>query len=101
MPLAIRLQPALDRIAAGQSFTIRDLGVLMQCHASPQKVLGISAALNMPKPSVTRAIDHMSSLPEPFLVREPDLDDRRSPWIKLTASGAHFVNELVISYAEA
>ena len=100
MAFALRLDAALNRATLGQHFTIREIAVLVRCLPGSQKVASIARALKAPKPSITRAIDRFASLPDPFLTRTADMDDRRSPWVTLTPAGVQFLRELLVDFTE-
>ncbi|WP_455011042.1 MarR family transcriptional regulator [Pacificispira spongiicola] len=82
----------------------RQMAVLTTVYLSqsPHTVRGLSEALNVAKPAVTRALDRLSELG--LVRRKPDPDDRRSVLIQRTVKGSVFLTEfaeLILKAAEA
>ena len=92
----IKLDEVRARVKARQIFSLQDLLLLLECRDQDRKVGDLSTAIGMPKPAVTRGIKSLESQPQPFLSRREDLDDRRSPWIRITPAGKKFLAKLII-----
>ncbi len=71
----------------------RQMAMLLTVYLTPppHTVRGLSAALNVSKPAVTRAIDRLTELG--MVRRKPDESDRRSVLIQRTVKGSVFLRE--------
>ena len=58
---------------------------------APHTVRGLSEALNISKPAITRALDRLSSLG--MVKRKVDEEDRRSVLVQRTVKGSVFLRE--------
>ena len=86
----------LALVREGKTLTMREAAVLLQTAATALKqrpgvtVRGLALDLNIPKPSVTRAVDGLAGL----LERVPDPADKRSVLVVATAAGRKFADRL-------
>ena len=96
MTTMVRLDEIRARVKARQVFSLQDLLLLVECSKGPVKVGDLTATIGAPKPSITRGIQAMERQGTPFLTREDDQDDRRSPWIKITPAGKRFLAKLLV-----
>ena len=71
----------------------RQMAMLLTVYLTPppHTVRGLSSALNVSKPAVTRAIDRLTELG--MVRRKPDENDRRSVLIQRTVRGSVFLRE--------
>jgi DNA-binding MarR family transcriptional regulator len=71
----------------------RQMAMLLTVYLTPppHTVRGLSSALNVSKPAVTRAIDRLTELG--MVRRKPDENDRRSVLIQRTVKGSVFLRE--------
>ena len=87
----------LALVRDGETMTMREAAVLMQTVATALRqrpgttVRALALDLNIPKPSVTRAVDGLAGL----LERVPDPDDKRSVLVVATAAGRKFADRLL------
>jgi DNA-binding MarR family transcriptional regulator len=101
MMLAVRIDAVRKRVKARQVFTWQDLLVLLECRVERRKVAYLTTEIGVPKPSVSRVISSMEDLPQPLLKRIEDPDDRRSPWVEITAAGKRFLEGLLLELPDA
>ena len=92
---SIKISAIKNRVQVGQDISWRSLLILLECKDGQKKVAGLADALGIPKPSVTRAIDRLEGMIDPFLSRTHDENDRRSPWIGVTPAGKKFLKTLL------
>ncbi|MDG4721478.1 MULTISPECIES: MarR family transcriptional regulator [Thalassospira] len=102
MSIEIKPSQALDlwRIAIVESvrrdspdLSARQMALLLNVYLTqaPHTVRGLSEALNISKPAITRALDRLSSLG--MVKRKVDEEDRRSVLIQRTVKGSVFLRE--------
>lgn len=91
---------AMVRDDHAPDLTLRQFAALMTCATGRERtVRGLTAHLEIPKPSVSRAIDKLEELKLVRRLRDPK--DRRSVLIELTLSGRAMVGVLGISFESA
>ena len=95
MALSISIEALKKRVKAGQDISLRCVLVMIECRGDRQKVANLTTLIGIPKPSITRAIDRLEKIDTPFLRRQPDTEDRRSPWIVMTPEGKRFLNSIL------
>jgi DNA-binding MarR family transcriptional regulator len=85
----------------GPDLSARQLAVLLTCYLSDeaQTVRGLSAALGVSKPAITRALDRLSEFD--LVRRKIDQADRRSVLVQRTVDGLGFIRDLQNILAEA
>ena len=85
----------------GPDLSARQLAVLLTCYVSEeaQTVRGLSAALGVSKPAITRALDWLSEFD--LVRRKIDPADRRSVLVQRTVDGLSFIRDLQSILAEA
>jgi DNA-binding MarR family transcriptional regulator len=85
----------------GRDLTARQLAIVLACYLreGPHTVRGLAAALNVSKPSITRAIDRLVELG--LAVRRPDPWGHRSITVEHTVKGAAFPRDLRSIMAKA
>ena len=78
----------------GDDLSARQLAVFLTCytHDGAQTVRGLAQTLDISKPAVTRALDHLCELD--MLRRKADPADRRSVLVQRTTRGAGYLREL-------
>ncbi len=91
---ALRLwqQVALTEVRADMpDLSMRQAAILLSVYLDPppHTVRGLAARLNVTKPVITRALDHMGGLG--LLTRRRDEADRRNVLVRRTVDGALFV----------
>ena len=102
MSIEIKPSQALDlwRIAIVESvrrdspdLSARQMALLLSVSLTPapHTVRGLSEALNISKPAITRALDRLSSLG--MVKRKVDEEDRRSVLVQRTVKGSVFLRE--------
>ncbi|WP_417827602.1 MarR family transcriptional regulator [Thalassospira sp.] len=102
MSIEIKPSQALDlwRIAIVESvrrdspdLSARQMALLLSVYLTPapHTVRGLSEALNISKPAITRALDRLSSLG--MVKRKVDEEDRRSVLVQRTVKGSVFLRE--------
>lgn len=71
----------------------RQMAILLIVYTepAPHTVRGLSAALAISKPAVTRALDRLGQLD--FVRRKTDEDDRRSVLVQRTVKGSVFLSD--------
>jgi DNA-binding MarR family transcriptional regulator len=81
--------------------TSRQLSVFLLCysHDDEKTVRGLAGALDIPKPAVSRVLDHLTEID--LLRRKPDPRDRRSVLTQRTSKGTAFLRELKKIVSEA
>ena len=86
---------------AHPDLTARQFALLLQVYLAPppHSVRGLTRALAMSKPAVSRALDTLGRLD--FLRRKRDEADRRSVLVQRTVKGAVFLREFGGLAAEA
>jgi DNA-binding MarR family transcriptional regulator len=97
------LKDSLVAIVKTNAFdmTTRQLTIFLICYMNdgPHTVRGVAAALQIPKPTVSRAFDKLEH--DNLLVRRRDKQDRRSIVVIRTAKGNRSFQELRASIAQA
>lgn len=85
----------------GPDLSARQLAVLLTCYLSEeaQTVRGLSAALGVSKPAITRALDRLSEFD--LVRRKIDPADRRRVLVQRTVDGLSFIRDLQNILAEA
>ncbi len=88
----------------GPDLSARQMAILLTVYLSPppHTVRGLSSALEISKPAVSRALDTLGELD--FIRRKLDQDDRRSILVQRTVKGSVYLSEfaaLVSRAAEA
>jgi DNA-binding MarR family transcriptional regulator len=85
----------------GPDLTARQLSVFLTCYLEDQAqtVRGLSAALRVSKPAITRAVFRLAEFN--LIRRTTDPDDRRSTLIQRTLAGAQFLRALETILAES
>ena len=77
-----------------RDLTTRQLAVFLTCYLGDegQTVRGLAAYLDIPKPSISRALDRLAGakLVKPV----PDAEDRRSVLVGKTPAGVRFLHDL-------
>lgn len=93
LPLLHRTTIVMVR-SAQPDLTQRQLGVFLTVYMEPgpHTVRGLAALLNVPKPSVTRALDRLSAFD--LARRKVDPQDRRSVLVLRTMKGAALLREI-------
>jgi len=78
----------------GPDLSARQLAVLLTCYLAEeaQTVRGLSAALGVSKPAITRALDRLSEFD--LVRRKIDPADRRSVLVQRTVDGLGFIRDL-------
>jgi DNA-binding MarR family transcriptional regulator len=78
----------------GPDLNARQLAVFLMCYldAVPHTVRDLAAALSVPKPSITRAIDRLEEFS--LVRRQLDQMDRRSVLVMRTMQGSTFMNTI-------
>ena len=81
--------------------TARQMALLLTVYTSapPHTVRGLSSALNMSKPAVTRALDTLGRMD--LLRRKRDQEDKRSVLIQRTVKGSVYLSEFADSIVDA
>jgi DNA-binding MarR family transcriptional regulator len=94
--LHILMRTMVSSVAGnGPDLTARQLAVFLKIYLEPgaeQTVRGLAAALNIPKPTVTRVLDRLEELV--FARRETDKNNRRSVIARRTTTGAAYLRTL-------
>lgn len=77
-----------------RDLSIRQLSVFLICYQcdAPQTVRGLAAQLNIPKASVTRALDRLEQLQLAY--REVEPSDRRSVTVQRTTAGTALMRKI-------
>ena len=102
MSIEIKPSQALDlwRIAIVESvrrdspdLSARQMALLLSVYLTPapHTVRGLSEAMNISNPAITRALDRLSSLG--MVKRKVDEEDRRSVLVQRTVKGSVFLRE--------
>jgi DNA-binding MarR family transcriptional regulator len=78
----------------GRDLSARQLGALLICYLEegPHTVRGLAARLNVPVPSITRALDRLTELG--LARRGPDPRDGRSVLVQRARLGGDFLGDL-------
>jgi DNA-binding MarR family transcriptional regulator len=79
----------------GPDFTARQLSVFLKVYLEPRTehtVRGLAAALNISKPSISRALDRLEEFD--LTKREKDASDRRSVIVRRTPKGSTYLGTL-------
>lgn len=78
----------------GSDLSIRQLSVFLLCYQrnDAQTVRGLAAQLNIPKASVSRALDRLEELH--LARREVEPSDRRSVTVQRTTAGTAFMEKI-------
>lgn len=86
---------------SGQDLSARQLAVFLTCYLEPeaQTVRGLAAALNVPKPVITRALDRLSEFD--LVRRKTDPEDRRSLLVQSTLAGRTYARDVARILREA
>jgi DNA-binding MarR family transcriptional regulator len=96
MPVLAALRAALAVVVRSNlpDLTSRQLALLLTVFMAPgpHTVRGLSVALALPKPAVTRALDRLEELA--FVKRRRDSADRRSVEVHRRTKGAAFLSDL-------
>jgi DNA-binding MarR family transcriptional regulator len=81
--------------------TARQLAAFLLVHTTPgpHTIRGLARALNIPKPSVTRAVDRLEEFG--LAQRKPDRTDRRSVIVEETPGGGALLRDVRLALAEA
>jgi DNA-binding MarR family transcriptional regulator len=74
--------------------TIRQLAIMLTCYhePEPQTVRGLSAALSISRPAVTRGLDRLET--EGLVKRQPEPGDNRSVIVAPTKTGSKMLAAL-------
>ena len=85
----------------GPDLSTRQMSILLTVYTapSPHTVRGLSEALNISKPAISRALDRLSQLG--YIRRRRDDYDRRSVQVQRTVEGAVFLSEFADYLSEA
>lgn len=85
----------------GPDLSARQLGVFLTTYLSdgPHTVRGLAATLNVSKPAITRALDHLGELD--LTRRKTDPQDRRSVLVQRTPKGTSLLREMSTIMGEA
>lgn len=77
----------------GPDLSARQMAVLLTVYLTPapHTVRGLSAALNVSKPAISRALDRLGALE--FLRRKTDPADRRNILVQRTVKGSVYLSE--------
>ncbi len=77
----------------GPDLSARQMAVLMQIYIEdgPHTVRGLSTALNISKPAISRALDRLVDLG--YLRRDKDPQDRRNVLVRRTVRGAVYLSD--------
>lgn len=89
---------------SGPDLSARQMAVMLAVYLTPapHTVRGLSAALNVSKPAVTRALDRLGELG--LVRRKVDADDRRNVLVQRTVKGSVYLREfgdLIVRAADA
>ena len=110
-PVALSLAQAMDilrgamidsvRTPGMPDLTARQMAVLLLVYRdqAPPTVRGLAAALDIPKPAVTRALDRLSGLG--FVRRKIDEADRRNVLVQRTVTGSVYLDDFTALIIEA
>jgi DNA-binding MarR family transcriptional regulator len=94
--LRVLMRTMVSSVAGnGPDLTARQLAVFLKIYLEPeaeQTVRGLAAALNVSKPTITRALDRLEELA--FARRETEKNDRRSIIARRTANGSAYLRTL-------